>query len=208
MASPATDSPPSSTEFQHHELTLQGGFASRCVMAMQKPVSMRPRPGPCSSPDSRWPTPPLGHPAQFTWQQTDYTLGSAPVSGGGMILVAIPLPREFSQTVQQVEASQQRYYDLARERKLVRRTYMGLSAAADHDRAICDHLAGIVSVEDCDAPAGGPGRSHAGNFSRTPRLSRRRQRRRRNRRPGALFQPHGRGTGRPAAARSKPPAAT
>jgi nitrogen fixation/metabolism regulation signal transduction histidine kinase len=40
--------------------------------------------------------------------------------------VAIPLPREFSQTVRQVEASQQRYYDLARERKLVRRTYMGL----------------------------------------------------------------------------------
>jgi nitrogen fixation/metabolism regulation signal transduction histidine kinase len=68
----------------------------------------------------------LGHPAQFSWQQVDYTLGSAPVPGGGVILVAIPLPREFSQTVRQVEASQQRYYDLARERKLVRRTYMGL----------------------------------------------------------------------------------
>ncbi len=68
----------------------------------------------------------LAHPAQFTWQQTDYTLGSAPVAGGGLILVAIPLPREFAQTVHQVEASQQRYYDLARERKLVRRTYMGL----------------------------------------------------------------------------------
>ena len=67
-----------------------------------------------------------GHPAQFTWQHTDYTLGSAPVDGGGLILVAIPLPREFSQTVHQVEASQQRYYDLARERRLVRRTYMGL----------------------------------------------------------------------------------
>ena len=43
-----------------------------------------------------------------------------------MILVAIPLPREFSQTVHQVEASQKRYYDLARERRAVRRTYMGL----------------------------------------------------------------------------------
>ena len=31
----------------------------------------------------------------------------------GLILVAIPLPQEFSQTVQQVEASQQRYFELA-----------------------------------------------------------------------------------------------
>lgn len=43
-----------------------------------------------------------------------------------MILVALPLPREFAQTVTQVEASQKRYYDLAHERRLVRRTYMGL----------------------------------------------------------------------------------
>jgi hypothetical protein len=42
-----------------------------------------------------------------------------------LILVAIPLPREFSETVRQVEDSQQRYYDLARDRRLVRRTYMG-----------------------------------------------------------------------------------
>ena len=38
----------------------------------------------------------------------------------------MPLPGEFSKTVRQVEASQQRYYDLARERRVVRRTYMGL----------------------------------------------------------------------------------
>src|SRR2546429_121168 len=43
-----------------------------------------------------------------------------------MILVAIPLPPEFSQTVKQVEASQQRYFELAHERRIVRRTYMGL----------------------------------------------------------------------------------
>src|SRR5205807_7791331 len=44
----------------------------------------------------------------------------------GSILVAIPLPTEFSQTVKRVESSQERYYDLAHERRLVRRTYMGL----------------------------------------------------------------------------------
>jgi hypothetical protein len=67
-----------------------------------------------------------GRQAQFTWEQTDYTLGSAPVGKNGTVLVAIPLPQEFSQTVKQVEASQERYYDLAHERRLVRRTYMGL----------------------------------------------------------------------------------
>ena len=43
-----------------------------------------------------------------------------------MIIVAMPLPADFSQTVRQVEASQQRYLDLSRQRRLVRRTYMDL----------------------------------------------------------------------------------
>jgi len=49
---------------------------------------------------------------------------AAPVGDRGLIVVGIPLPRQFSETVKQVEASQQRYLDLARERRLVRRTYM------------------------------------------------------------------------------------
>ncbi|HWS17707.1 MAG TPA: ATP-binding protein, partial [Candidatus Elarobacter sp.] len=65
-------------------------------------------------------------PAHFTWEQTEYTLGTAPVGNDGMIMVAIPLPKEFSETVSHVEASQQRYFELAHERRLVRRTYMGL----------------------------------------------------------------------------------
>ena len=95
-------------------------------MATKRPVSKRQRPWPVLKSKLPLADATIGHPAQFTWQQTDYSLGSAPVPGGGLILVAIPLPREFSQTVHQVEASQQRYYDLARERRLVRRTYMGL----------------------------------------------------------------------------------
>src|SRR5579863_4996009 len=53
-------------------------------------------------------------------------LGSASVAGGGQILVAIPLPHDFSQTVHQVEAGQQRYFQLSRERHRVRQTYVGL----------------------------------------------------------------------------------
>ncbi|MGA2744859.1 MAG: ATP-binding protein [Candidatus Sulfotelmatobacter sp.] len=113
-------------EFQHHELTLQGGFALALRDGNEEAAFNTPAPWPILKVRLPLADAAAGHPAQFTWQQTDYTLGSAPVPGGGLILVAIPLPSEFSQTVRQVEASQQRYYDLARERKLVRRTYMGL----------------------------------------------------------------------------------
>jgi len=112
-------------EFQRHELTLQGGFAL-AVRDGNAEASFN-APAPWSALKSKLPLTEAaaGGPAQFTWQQTDYTLGSAAVNDG-MILVAIPLPREFQQTVKQVEASQKRYYDLAHERRLVRRTYMGL----------------------------------------------------------------------------------
>jgi two-component system nitrogen regulation sensor histidine kinase NtrY len=114
------------SEFQNHEITLQGGFA----VAVQDGNAEASFNAPAS-----WPllksTLPLaeaaaGRPARFTWEQTDYTIGSAPVGNDGLILVAIPLPKAFSQTVQQVEDSQQRYFELAHERRLVRRTYMGL----------------------------------------------------------------------------------
>lgn len=112
-------------EFQHHELTLQGGFALAVRDGNAEASFNAPAPWPVLK--SRLPLADAiaGHPAQFTWQGIDYTLGSAPVEGG-MILVAIPLPREFSQTVRQVEASQQRYVQLSAERRRVRQTYMGL----------------------------------------------------------------------------------
>jgi hypothetical protein len=114
------------SEFQHHELTLQGGFALAIQDGSAEASFNAPAPWPVLKPRLPLAAAAAGQPAQFTWQETDYTLGSVPVAGGGLILVAIPLPREFSQTVHQVEVSQQRYYDLARERRVVRRTYMGL----------------------------------------------------------------------------------
>ncbi len=114
------------TEFQHHEMTLQGGFAvalrdgdAEASFNLPAPWSMIRRFLPIAEATT-------GQRAQFTWQQTDYTLGSATVPGGGQILVAIPLPHDFSQTVHQVEAGQQRYFQLSRERHRVRQTYIGL----------------------------------------------------------------------------------
>ena len=113
-------------EFQHHELTLQGGFAIALRDGNAEATFNAPAPWPVLK--SRLPVDAAAaaRPVQFTWQQTDYSLGSAPVSGGGFILVAIPLPHEFSQAVRQVEASQQRYLQLSRQRRSVRQTYVGL----------------------------------------------------------------------------------
>jgi hypothetical protein len=53
-------------------------------------------------------------------------IGIAPVGSNGRILVALPLPAKFSATLAQIEASERQYNELSLQRKLVRRTYMGL----------------------------------------------------------------------------------
>ncbi len=112
--------------FDRHQMTLQGGFA--LALHNDNVEASYNAPAPWSVLKGKLPLAEVGeeHPTQFTWDGTDYTLGSAPVANGGLIVVAIPLPRELSETVHQVEASQARYYNLARERRVLRRTYMGL----------------------------------------------------------------------------------
>jgi two-component system, NtrC family, nitrogen regulation sensor histidine kinase NtrY len=111
------------SEFQHHELTLQGGFALAVQNDNVEASFNAPAPWSALKPQLPLADAAAGRPAQFTWQKTDYTLGSAPVEGGA-VLVAIPLPGEFSQTVRQVEASQQQYIQLSAQRRRVRQQYM------------------------------------------------------------------------------------
>jgi two-component system, NtrC family, nitrogen regulation sensor histidine kinase NtrY len=114
------------SEFQNHELTLQGGFALAIRNGEAEATFNAPASWKVLKSELRLDDAAAGRPTQFTWQQTDYSVGIAPLAGGGSIVVAIPLPREFSQTVRQVEASQQRYLQLSRERRSVRQTYVGL----------------------------------------------------------------------------------
>ena len=113
-------------EFQRHETTLQGGFALALRDGNAEASLNTPAPWPTLKKSLPLAELASGASAQFNWNQTDYTLGSATVPGGGMILVGIPLPAEFSQTVQQVEASQQRYFQWSQQRRRVRQTYIGL----------------------------------------------------------------------------------
>jgi two-component system, NtrC family, nitrogen regulation sensor histidine kinase NtrY len=114
------------SELGRHEPTLQGGFALAILNGDEEASFGAPAPWPLLK--SKLPIERVKSeaetPTAFAWEQTEYILGSAPVGNDGLILVGIPLPKKFSETVRQVESSQQRYLDLARQRRLVRRTYM------------------------------------------------------------------------------------
>ena len=110
--------------FQHHAPSLQGGFALAIVDGEAQSSYGTPASWPQLKDKLSLKRLESASPPPFTWGQTDYILGSAPVGDHGLIVVGKPLPTQFSETVKQVEASQQRYLDLAHERRLVRRTYM------------------------------------------------------------------------------------
>ncbi len=112
--------------FRRHEPSLQGGFAVALENGVAEASFGVPAPWPVLKEKLPLAQAAPGQSAHFTWGQTDYAVGSAPVGQNGLILVAMPLPAAFSQTVNQIQASQQRYLQLSLERRHVRQTYMGL----------------------------------------------------------------------------------
>jgi two-component system, NtrC family, nitrogen regulation sensor histidine kinase NtrY len=109
--------------FHRHEATLQGGFA--VAINNGEAETLFGAPAPWSSLKPKLPeNVPHSTSTRFVWDQTEYIVGSAPVGEQGSILVAMPLPKRFSEVARGIEASQQRYIELARERRVVRRIYM------------------------------------------------------------------------------------
>jgi nitrogen fixation/metabolism regulation signal transduction histidine kinase len=115
---------PALDEFRHHESTLQGGFV--IAVADGNAEASHSMPAPWSAIKDHFPLQQAlrGEHPHFRWEQTDYIVGAAPV-GKGAIIVAMPLPAKFAETEKQIQESQQRYIELAKQRKLVRRTYIG-----------------------------------------------------------------------------------
>jgi len=114
------------TEFRRHEATLQGGFALALLDNELEASFAAPAAWALLRPQIPMEQVLAESPARFSWQGHEYLLSSTPVGTRGLIVVAMPLPAEFNETLHQIEASQQRYLQLARERKLVRRTYLFL----------------------------------------------------------------------------------
>jgi two-component system nitrogen regulation sensor histidine kinase NtrY len=111
-------------ELQEHVPTLQGGF----VIALLDGEVAAALHSPAVWPQMRGSFPLAqalhGENPHFRWGPTEYVVGAA-VVGNGAVLVAMPLPPKFAETARQIQESQQRYVELARQRKLVRRIYLG-----------------------------------------------------------------------------------
>ncbi len=113
-------------EFRERESTLRGGFAVAVVDSAAQTSFGLPAPWPQLKDKLTSGSTKLADNSavQMSWEQTDYIVGSSALPGNGLIVIALPLPKEFSSIARQAAASQQRYLELYRERRLVRRTYM------------------------------------------------------------------------------------
>jgi hypothetical protein len=110
------------SEFRAHQTTLQGGFAIAILSGDAQASYGAPAEWPLLKP--KIPLPPANAPQHLNWDGIEYVVGTAPVGATGEILVAMPLPKNFAEAQKQLEASQQRYLELAKARRTVRRTYM------------------------------------------------------------------------------------
>jgi len=111
-------------EFRRHLATLQGGFVVALTDGELKSSMNIPGSWPLRNLKIPLPQDAAPGPAHFMFGKVEYVLAAAPVKDHGLILVGMPLPLEFSNTVRQLDDSEQRYVELSRERKLLSRTYM------------------------------------------------------------------------------------
>ena len=113
-------------EFRGSEITLQGGFAFALVDDRAEAGFHAPEGWPLLSRH----LPPAAAirtaPKPFDMLGETYVLGRAQVGDNGQILVAMPLPPNYSGTLRDLENSQQQYRDLRLQRRRLRRTYLGL----------------------------------------------------------------------------------
>jgi nitrogen fixation/metabolism regulation signal transduction histidine kinase len=110
-------------ELRRSELTLQGGFAFALVDGRAEASFHAPE---------AWPLlqqvlplkPTSGQAKAFDLLGQTYVLGRSPI-GQGEILVAMPLPSNYSAVLRDLENSQQQYENLRVQRRRLKRTYMG-----------------------------------------------------------------------------------
>ncbi len=110
-------------EFRRSEVTLQGGFAFAIVDGRAEASFHAPEAWPLLQQTLPLKAPP-GPAKEFDILDQTYVLGRSHV-GNGEILVAMPLPANYSAVLRDLEVSQQQYQDLRIQRRRLKRTYMG-----------------------------------------------------------------------------------
>jgi two-component system nitrogen regulation sensor histidine kinase NtrY len=110
-------------EFRRSELTLQGGFAFAVVDGRAEASFHAPEAWPLLQQTLPLKAPP-GPAKEFDILGQTYVLGRSHI-GNGEILVAMPLPSNYSAVLHDLEVSQQQYQELRIQRRRLKRTYMG-----------------------------------------------------------------------------------
>jgi two-component system, NtrC family, nitrogen regulation sensor histidine kinase NtrY len=124
-------------EFRRHQTTIQGGFA--LALTRDTGVPGAPSSGTAWNADASFLAPQAWTllrkqlPPDFAergalgpqpMNDKMYAVGVAKAGENGRILVAMPLPERFTKTIERITASQKNYEELAKQRKLVQRTYL------------------------------------------------------------------------------------
>jgi Signal transduction histidine kinase involved in nitrogen fixation and metabolism regulation len=119
-------------EFRQRQRTLQGGFAlaivdDYAVASLHAPEawgSLRTKlpPALLASKTAAKGSPP----ESLKLNGIEYAVGTARIAPNGVILVALPLPPEFSATLHRIDDSQRKYQELSKQKKALRRTYVGV----------------------------------------------------------------------------------
>ena len=117
------------TELHAHEMTLQGGFAVALEDGEAEATFGAPAPWPTLKTRIDLNKVDTDRPQILHWEGRDYVMGAALVGSRGEVLVAMPLPANFSSARNELEQSQRRYLELAKERRQVRLTYMTILMA-------------------------------------------------------------------------------
>jgi len=112
-------------EFRRGEVSLQGGFAFALADGRAEASFHAPQPWPLLRDHLPLKEAAENKPKSFDILGKTYVLGRAVVGPNGQILAAMPLPSNYSTALRDIEQAQQQYEDLRKQRRRLRRTYLG-----------------------------------------------------------------------------------
>ena len=112
-------------EFRRSEVSMQGGFAFAVTDDRAEASFHAPQPWPLLRDHLPLNEKSGAKPKSFEVLGRTYVRGQAVVGPNGRILVAMPLPANYSAALRDVEQAQQNYDELRKQRRRLRRTYLG-----------------------------------------------------------------------------------
>ena len=112
-------------EFRRSEVSLQDGFAFAVADDRAEASYHAPEAWPLIHDRLPMREAAESKPKAFDVMGRTYVLGRAVVGPHGQILVAMPLPANYSSVLRSIEQAQQQYEDLRKQRRRLRRTYLG-----------------------------------------------------------------------------------